>query len=130
MQMHYFNTSSAYVYVAVGLLGVFSIVEIFRIYLGYCGNMLEHLPELSGFFILTTVPQLMICVYFVAFQRFWDTTFPMEWVLNSFYLVFLLAEMIASYLTVKKLIRHQATSFLLAPAQDVQQRITLTQRIE
>ena len=66
-----------------------------------------------AFAIFTTIPQIIIAVYFVAFQGFFAPIQPFEVGINFLYLLFLLPEMVFAKRAFSKMIRYQAAAFFL-----------------
>merc|ERR1711915_279693 len=63
-----------------GVLLVFSLLEVVRLYLGYLGNLSEKVPELSGFWLLTLI-QLPVLCFYTFYSKFRAS--PFEQALNS-----------------------------------------------
>eukprot|EP00158_Paraphelidium_tribonemae_P007128 Partr_v1_DN28121_c2_g1_i1_m55417 len=101
-----------YIYSAPIILCILALVDLFRLRMGYAGNLQERIPELSGLVILTVFPQLVICAYFGGIQRLFITILPMEYALNGVYIVILVVEFICAWAEVQRVISAQAPVFL------------------
>ncbi|KAJ3144960.1 Transmembrane protein 17 [Geranomyces variabilis] len=93
----------------VALIPIFALLELTRIYLGYAGNLLEKVPELAGFILATTFPQLPIAAFFAATGMGLAAT-----VASVVYLMaFLIPEAVAAVVAAKGLVRAQSARFFL-----------------
>ncbi|KAJ3181271.1 Transmembrane protein 17 [Geranomyces variabilis] len=93
----------------LALIPIFAVLELTRIYLGYAGNLLEKVPELAGFILATTFPQLPIAAFFAATGLGLAAT-----VASVVYLMaFLIPEAVAGVLAAKGLVRAQSARFFL-----------------
>jgi transmembrane protein 17 len=118
---HHFNSSKfmncsispVFRYASPVLFSIFSMLEIWRLYLGYSGNLMNRVPELAGCFLLSCFPQAVICIYFAYLQSIRDFVVPVEIAMNTVYLALILPEIILSYKTAGNLIKSQALNFLL-----------------
>lgn len=92
------------------ILIAFSLLEIGRLYLGYLGNLLEKVPELSGFWLLTLIQVPVLC-----FSTFYPNflSLPFEQALNLVLLAFLVVEILCGYVANKTLVKHQLHKFHL-----------------
>jgi hypothetical protein len=84
------NVPNTWKFVTLFVL-VFSLLsDALRLYLGYIGNLIERIPELSSFMLMCIFPQIFITLYFVLFQRILYQTFVFEYSVNSLYSSFCL----------------------------------------
>ena len=92
------------------ILIAFSLLEIGRLYLGYLGNLLEKVPELSVFWLLTLIQVPVLC-----FSTFYPNflSLPFEQALNLVLLAFLVVEILCGYVANKTLVKHQLHKFHL-----------------
>ena len=84
---------------------VWAFVEPIRLLLGYVGNLSERVAWLGGFWILTVFPQAIVHIYFIVGQ--WGIgwfTLPIEVAMSSVYLVLVIAQLLLSYSTIKRLV--------------------------
>lgn len=89
---------------------IWCIIEIFRIYLGYCGNLREQVPHLAGFFFLSLFPQFILMIIFLILPNYSNQT-SLEIVFLSFQIAFFIFELIFGYLTTKNVIRVKTLRF-------------------
>uniref|UniRef100_A0A8C6U135 Zgc:112294 n=1 Tax=Neogobius melanostomus TaxID=47308 RepID=A0A8C6U135_9GOBI len=80
-----------------------TIVEVTRLYLGYMGNLMEKVPELAAFWVLSFTFPLPVLLFFLTDE---DTLIlPLERATHSLYLLFVLAELLASFLALRTMTR-------------------------
>ncbi|RLW07000.1 hypothetical protein DV515_00003911 [Chloebia gouldiae] len=68
LYLKYPALSDYYKFIMVTIMILVSLTELIRLYLGYVGNLLEKVPELAGFWLLTLLPQLPV-VLFLLFNE-------------------------------------------------------------
>jgi len=90
-------------------LFIFGMVEPFRLYLGYTGNLREKVPQLIAFVFLTLFPQIFPIGYFLIFQK----NVPFDFAVNLLMLCFLVPEFFIGCWTTRKLLQSQSTKFYL-----------------
>lgn len=100
------------IYQPLHLLAVvlWGIVEYFRLYFGFSGNIKESFPELTAFMIISIVfslPLLIYQMYFISIK------FPIDKSTFIVELVFLLIEIFFAFGTVSKLVKNQTARFFL-----------------
>nr|XP_030123113.1 transmembrane protein 17 isoform X1 [Taeniopygia guttata] len=69
LYMKYPALSDYYKFILVTIMILVSLTELIRLYLGYVGNLLEKVPELAGFWLLTLLPQLPVVAAFFTLRR-------------------------------------------------------------
>lgn len=94
--------------ISISLLVVWTVIEPFRIYLGMKGNMGENVPDTATYLLMTLFPQLPITFYLAYFQ---PTIFPVDPVLGSIMVIFLLLELTFGVLLIRKQIHMQTIQF-------------------
>ncbi|KAI8803523.1 hypothetical protein BJ742DRAFT_761370, partial [Cladochytrium replicatum] len=107
-KIYWFDVSAFHKFLMCFMFSAFTLIEPLRLRLGYFGNLNEKVPELSGVFLFTLLPQIPAVIYFSALQPFagWGFTTPFEIAVNLIYLfLFLLPESIFGYLAAKSVIR-------------------------
>jgi hypothetical protein len=52
------------------LFAIWVLIEMFRLYVGYVGNLQEQTPNLAAFLFLTIFPQFFIMVYFTMGNKY------------------------------------------------------------
>ena len=85
------------------LFGIWAVVEIIRLYVGYKGNLQERVPNLSAFLGLTFFPQLLLCLYMLIVQY---PMLPFDRIANSIMLAFLILQLILGTRAVYKIIEN------------------------
>ncbi|KAL2914043.1 hypothetical protein HK105_206488 [Polyrhizophydium stewartii] len=95
------------------LLLSFVVIEPVRLWLGYIGNMKERVPDLSGCFIFTLFPQLLISFYFMVGQPYMGRgfTLPFETAVNLVYMAMLVCECVFGYLAARRIVRSHSIHF-------------------
>ena len=100
-----------YKFVLVTVLVAIVIIEIVRLYLGYLGNLTEKVPELAGFWLLTILLQLPL-QGFLLFNT--DLILvPLETSAGSVMMILILLELLAGFVALRRITRHQANKFHL-----------------
>lgn len=114
-QMLYFDPSFFYTFLMNFMLAVGLVIEPLRLWLGFSGNLRERVPELTGCFLFSLFPQVIIAVYFLMLQPMAGYGFitALEVSLNSVLLIFLIAESVLGYLAAKRSVRMQTANFFL-----------------
>ncbi|XP_062874360.1 transmembrane protein 17A [Trichomycterus rosablanca] len=100
-----------YQYLMVGGMVILTTLEVIRVYLGYFGNLKEKVPELAGFWLVSSFFQLPIMLFFVSDEGL--VILPLERVVHSVYLCFLLGEMFTSFVALKIMTRKLEQRFHL-----------------
>lgn len=71
--------------------------------------MNEKVPDTATYLLMSIFPQLPIVLYLAYFQ---PTVFPVDPILGTFMLAFLVAELILGVLLIRKQIKQQTTYFM------------------
>ncbi|XP_014796852.1 PREDICTED: transmembrane protein 17B-like [Calidris pugnax] len=100
-----------YQFLLVAAFLILSLVEGSRLYLGYVGNLQEKVPELAGFLLLSFLIQLPLLLFLLTDSHF--IRLPLEMVVHSLLLAFLLAEMVAAFLALKTMTKQLVAQFHL-----------------
>ena len=100
----YFNKK-----VSVSVIAFWCLIEPFRLYYGISGNMKEKVPDIATFLLITIFPQTPFILYFSYIQ---PVKFPVDPILGSFMLTFLVVEVIYAIQLVRVQIRSQTTQFM------------------
>lgn len=93
-------------------LPIFSLwcfTEMTRIALGYIGNMMENVPMIAAFLLLTIFPQLVAVLFFTFLQ---SPVFPFDSGSGLVMTIFLLVELFVGRKTFKELIERQTAQFV------------------
>uniref|UniRef100_A0A673CNL2 Zgc:112294 n=1 Tax=Sphaeramia orbicularis TaxID=375764 RepID=A0A673CNL2_9TELE len=88
-----------------------TVIEVVRTYLGYVGNLKERVPELAAFWILSFMFQLPVLLFFLTDEGI--IILPLERAVHSLYLLFLLAQILASFLALRTMTRKLTLLFHL-----------------
>ncbi|XP_046361460.1 transmembrane protein 17-like [Haliotis rufescens] len=97
----------------------YSIIEIVRLYLGYVGNLMERVPELAGFWLLTVLLQLPL-ILLMTFNE--DAKIvPLERAVNIVKALFIVFEVICGYFAIRIMVNYQVTKFHLQQFTDLEQ---------
>jgi len=101
--------------VSISVVVVWVCFEPLRIFYGMSGNLKERVPELSTYILMTIFPQMPFIIYLAYVQ---PVLFPVDPILGSFMLVFLVVQVIFGLQTVRVLIRSQTARFLRVCEED------------
>jgi len=96
------------------MYGIWILIEPIRLRAGFSGNLKERVSQLSGLFLFSLFPQLVVAFYFIFLQPYTGSgfAFPIEVALNIVYLLLIFPEIIYSYLSARRVINHQVNSDL------------------
>lgn len=103
---------SRYIHLTV-LAGVI-LMEVVRLYVGYMGNLREHVPDLAGFWLITL---LLACpLHGILLLNTWSLRLAPEVAVVAPQVVFVVVELALGYTAVRQLARHQVARFHAANA--------------
>ncbi|XP_040010565.1 transmembrane protein 17A [Xiphias gladius] len=88
-----------------------TVIEVVRLYLGYTGNLKERVPELAAFWVLSFMFQLPVLLFFLTDEGI--IILPLERAVHSVYLLFLLAQILASFLALRTMTRKLTLLFYM-----------------
>ncbi len=88
---------------------VWTAFEVVRLYYGISGNMMEKVPELATYVLLTIFPQMPFMIYFAYVQ---PVLFPVDPILGSFMLIYLVVQIYFGLITIRNQIRSQTSQFM------------------
>ncbi|XP_063184405.1 transmembrane protein 17 [Chroicocephalus ridibundus] len=111
LQLKYSFLSDYYKFILVTIMILASLIEVIRLYLGYMGNLQEKVPELAGFWLLTLLLQLPI-ILFLLFNEGLKIQ-PLERAVHIIFALFLTFQVIAAFVTLKRMVNKLATHFRL-----------------
>lgn len=100
-----------YKFILVTVLVAATIIEVTRLYLGYLGNLTEKVPELAGFWLLTVLLQLPLQGFLLFNEDL--LILPMERAANVLMVTIIVVELVAGFIALRKITRHQAKKFHL-----------------
>ncbi|XP_029431084.1 transmembrane protein 17 [Rhinatrema bivittatum] len=111
LQLKYSVLPDYYKFILVTILILMSLIEVIRLYLGYTGNLQEKVPELAGFWLLSLLLQLPLLL-FLLFNEGLELQ-PLERATHIVFLLFLAFQVMAAFVTLKRMVNHLATRFHL-----------------
>ena len=95
--------------VSISTMCVWSVFEAVRLYYGISGNMMEKVPELATYVLITIFPQMPFMIYFAYVQ---PVLFPVDPVLGTFMLVALTVQVYFGLQSIRQQIRSQTSQFM------------------
>jgi transmembrane protein 17 len=96
-------------YVPVVAVGLYLVVEPYRLYFGFSGNLREKVPDLATYLLMTVFPQVPIVIYLGYLQ---SVTYPVDAIMGTLVLIFLIVQFYCGVKTMQRLIRMQTSQFL------------------
>ena len=129
----YLSTNPSYLVLCPLILSVWCMVEPVRLYLGYVGNLQEKVPQLTGFWLLTLIPQIPLAFFFIIakpinFSPDGNTTVPYQLPFDragSIVLIIMyVQEAIAGYVALRNMVRSQVLKFHLLNIRSAQEAPT------
>uniref|UniRef100_A0A914W3K1 Transmembrane protein 17 n=1 Tax=Plectus sambesii TaxID=2011161 RepID=A0A914W3K1_9BILA len=101
------NITYQVILVAIHIVAV--LVEVTRLYLGFVGNLMERIPELSGFWITTLILQFPVTLFLLANPEIYSL--PIERAVDIVQISFICFEIISGLAAVRRVANHQVTKF-------------------
>lgn len=95
-------------YVLLPIFVVWLVTEPFRLYFGYSGNLQEKVSHVVSYLLISVFPQLPLVVYLAYLQ---EITFPMDFIMGSIMLIFLILDIFFGVRMLRSLIRSQTAQF-------------------
>ncbi|XP_061879976.1 transmembrane protein 17A-like [Entelurus aequoreus] len=111
LQLKYQYLPAYYQGLLISGVVLLTLVEGLRLYLGYLGNLQEKVPELSAFWLLTFLFQLPVLLFFLTDEEI--LILPLERAVHALYLTFLLAQILAATLALRRMTRKLTLLFHL-----------------
>ncbi|NXW88111.1 TMM17 protein, partial [Alopecoenas beccarii] len=111
LHLKYPVLSDYYKFILVTIMILVSLIEVIRLYLGYMGNLQEKVPELAGFWLLSLLLQLPV-ILFLLFNEGLKIQ-PLERAVHIIFALFLSFQVIAAFVTLKRMVNKLATHFRL-----------------
>ncbi|XP_064915251.1 transmembrane protein 17 [Columba livia] len=111
LHLKYPVLSDYYKFILVTIMILVSLIEVIRLYLGYMGNLQEKVPELAGFWLLSLLLQLPV-ILFLLFNEGLKIQ-PLERAVHIIFALFLSFQVIAAFVTLKRMVNKLATHFHL-----------------
>ncbi|XP_041349631.1 transmembrane protein 17B-like [Gigantopelta aegis] len=95
----------------------YMVIEIIRLYLGYVGNLMERVPELAGFWLLTLLLQFPLIAVLLLNEQ--SKILPLERAMHIVKALFIVFEMICGYFAIRIMVDYQVTKFHLQQFTDM-----------
>ena len=95
--------------VSISVIVIWTAIEPLRLFIGLRGNMKEKVPDISTHLLISVFPQLPLVIYLAYFQ---PVLFPVDPILGTFMIVFIVVEFIFGIALVRKQIKLQTTEFI------------------
>ena len=95
--------------VSISTMCVWAVFESVRLYYGVSGNMMEKVPELATYVLITIFPQMPFMIYFSYVQ---PVLFPVDPILGTFMLVALAVQVYVGLQSIRQQIRSQTSQFM------------------
>ncbi|XP_066036442.1 transmembrane protein 17 [Chamaea fasciata] len=111
LYLKYAALSDYYKFILVTIMILVSLTELIRLYLGYVGNLLEKVPELAGFWLLTLLPQLPV-ILFLLFNEGLQIH-ALERAFHIIFAAFLSFQVVAAFFTLRRMVNTLASRFRL-----------------
>ncbi|TNN59781.1 Transmembrane protein 17B [Liparis tanakae] len=108
---HYPALPDYYKFILVTVLILMTLIEAIRLFLGYAGNLQEKVPELAGFWLLSTLLQFPL----ILFQLFNEAILiqPLERGVHIVLSMFILTQALYGFLALRDMVRHTRRQFHL-----------------
>lgn len=119
---NYLEVNTAYRVLSPLLLSVWFMVEPLRLFFGYVGNLQEKVPQLTGFWLFTLIPQLPITFFFIVALplRVNGTSIqlPFERAGSIILMCFVFTEAVVGYYALRRMVKSQVLKFHMQRARD------------
>ncbi|KAK7485373.1 hypothetical protein BaRGS_00023321 [Batillaria attramentaria] len=119
LQAKFNNLSELYQIVLISVYIVYTLIEIVRLYLGFVGNLMERVPELAGFWLLTILLQFPLILLLVINDG--AILLPLERAVHIVKALFVFSEVIVGYLAIRVMVNYQVTKYHLQQFTDLEQ---------
>uniref|UniRef100_A0A3Q1FZU6 Zgc:112294 n=1 Tax=Acanthochromis polyacanthus TaxID=80966 RepID=A0A3Q1FZU6_9TELE len=111
LEVKFYHLAGYYQALLITGMILLTLIEVVRLYLGYIGNLEEKVPELAAFWLLSFMFQLPVLLFFLTDEGI--IILPLERAVHSVYLLFLLAQILASFLALRTMTRKLTLLFYL-----------------
>uniref|UniRef100_A0A8D3AIM2 Zgc:112294 n=1 Tax=Scophthalmus maximus TaxID=52904 RepID=A0A8D3AIM2_SCOMX len=111
LEVKFYHLAGYYQALLITGMILLTVIEVARLYLGYIGNLKEKVPELAAFWLLSVMFQLPVLLFFLTDEGI--IILPLERAVHALYLLFLLAQILASLLALRTMTRKLALLFHL-----------------
>ncbi|NXO23178.1 TMM17 protein, partial [Cisticola juncidis] len=109
LYLKYPDLSDYYKFILVTIMILVSLTELIRLYLGYVGNLLEKVPELAGFWLLTLLPQLPVILFLLFNEAL--KIHSLERAFHIIFAAFLCFQAAAAFLALRRMVNTLAARF-------------------
>lgn len=119
---NYLAVNTAYRVLSPLLLSVWFVIEPLRLFFGYVGNLQEKVPQLTGFWLFTLIPQLPISFFFIVALPLrvngTSTQLSFDRAGSIILLGFTAIEGIVGYLALRRMVKSQVLKFHMQRTRD------------
>ncbi|NXH13759.1 TMM17 protein, partial [Bucco capensis] len=119
LHLKYPTLSDYYKFILVTILILASLLEVIRLYLGYLGNLQEKVPELAGCWLLSLLLQLPIILFLLFNDNLKNQ--PVEQAVHAIFTLFLTFQIIAAFLTLRRMVNKLTAHFHLLQFDQLQE---------
>ncbi|XP_075220693.1 transmembrane protein 17-like [Lycorma delicatula] len=109
LQIKFSCLSMLYQIIILVVVFVVIFIEAIRLYLGYVGNLLEKIPELAGFWILSVLLQAPLQLFLLLNGSLHSSV--LEKVVQTIMALFLIVQLFTGYKALQDAARHSAEQF-------------------
>mmetsp|Transcript_13564 Transcript_13564/g.22622 ORF Transcript_13564/g.22622 Transcript_13564/m.22622 type:complete len:155 (+) Transcript_13564:168-632(+) len=95
--------------VAISVITIWCVIEPARLLFGFMGNLKENAADLATFLLITLFPQMPFALYFAYIQ---PVIFPVDPIVGTFMVLFLIYHFIAGMQLIRLVIRNQTAQFM------------------
>uniref|UniRef100_A0A3B5B6B1 Transmembrane protein 17A-like n=1 Tax=Stegastes partitus TaxID=144197 RepID=A0A3B5B6B1_9TELE len=111
LEVKFYHLAGYYQALLITGMILLTLIEVVRLYLGYVGNLKEKVPELAAFWLLSFMFQLPVLLFFLTDEGI--IILPLERAVHFLYLLFLLAQILASFMALRTMTRKLTLLFYL-----------------
>ncbi|KAF6735381.1 Transmembrane protein 17A [Oryzias melastigma] len=111
LETKFYHLAGYYQALLITGLVLVTIIEVIRLYLGYVGNLEEKVPALAAFWLLSFTFQLPVLLFFMTDEGI--IILPLERAIHSVYLLFLLAQILTSFMALRTMTQKLTLLFYL-----------------
>ncbi|XP_076453221.1 transmembrane protein 17B-like [Babylonia areolata] len=119
LEAKFSHLSQLYQIVLVSVYIVYTLIEIVRLYLGFVGNLMERVPELAGFWLLTMILQLPLILLLLLNDE--ALLLPLERAVHIVKALFIVCEVVMGYFAIRIMVNYQVTKYHLQQFTDLEQ---------
>lgn len=108
-----------YQIVLISVYIVYALIEITRLYLGFVGNLMERVPELAGFWLMTMILQFPLILLLLLNSD--AMLLPLERAVHIVKAIFVVSEAVMGYFAIRVMVNYQVTKYHLQQFTDLEQ---------